>query len=85
MIAHCNQVRGRGLMTLHVVFHRAALWLCYGLLKGDTSIILVNGIGAALQSSYIVVFYQYVESKVTSVCVYVCMCVCTCVCVPAVQ
>ena len=53
------------------VFHRGALWLCYGFLRVDPSVMLVNIIGMALQFSYIIVYLIYVESKVSGVCVHV--------------
>ena len=55
----CAKCCGRGLLLF-----RCSLWLCYGYLRGDSSIIVVNLIGMVLQFSYTVVFFRYVESKV---------------------
>lgn len=41
-----------------------ALWLQYGLLIEDTSMILVNTIGVVLFMSYVVVFFLYNVKKV---------------------
>ncbi|XP_069807053.1 sugar transporter SWEET1 [Dendropsophus ebraccatus] len=38
-------------------------WLYYGLLKGDVTLIIVNSIGASLQTLYIVAFILYSAEK----------------------
>ncbi|XP_055330177.1 sugar transporter SWEET1-like [Paramacrobiotus metropolitanus] len=40
-----------------------AMWTHYGLLKGDTPLILVNSVGLAMQIVYIIVFWRYAVSK----------------------
>uniref|UniRef100_A0ABM5F3I2 Sugar transporter SWEET1 n=1 Tax=Pogona vitticeps TaxID=103695 RepID=A0ABM5F3I2_9SAUR len=38
-------------------------WLSYGFLKGDGTLIIVNAVGAALQSLYIVVYFCFSPEK----------------------
>ncbi|XP_007946697.1 sugar transporter SWEET1 [Orycteropus afer afer] len=38
-------------------------WLSYGVLKGDGTLILVNAVGAALQTLYILVYLHYCPRK----------------------
>lgn len=39
-------------------------WLSYGTLKGDWTLIVVNAVGAVLQSLYILVYLHYCPRKV---------------------
>jgi len=39
-------------------------WLYYGLLKGDGTVIIVNVIGATLQTLYIITYCHYTKEKV---------------------
>ncbi|XP_049810342.1 sugar transporter SWEET1-like isoform X2 [Schistocerca nitens] len=41
----------------------SSLWLLYGIAISDTSTIIVNSIGALLQSSYVVTYYIYAIRK----------------------
>ena len=43
-----------------------SLWLCYGVIKPDFTISLVNTVGIILQLSYIVIYHTYSDSKVTT-------------------
>lgn len=42
---------------------RCSLWLRYGLLKDDYSIILVNVFGVILQMSYVIIYQQFTIRK----------------------
>ncbi|XP_032010247.1 sugar transporter SWEET1 isoform X1 [Hylobates moloch] len=52
---HGSQVRGRRLRNLG--------WLSYGALKGDRILIVVNTVGAALQTLYILAYLHYCPRK----------------------
>ncbi|XP_054315658.1 sugar transporter SWEET1 isoform X9 [Pongo pygmaeus] len=52
---HGSQVRGRRLRNLG--------WLSYGALKGDGILIVVNTVGAALQTLYILAYLHYCPRK----------------------
>lgn len=39
-------------------------WLSYGVLKGDGTLIIVNTVGAVLQTLYILVYLHYCPQKV---------------------
>ncbi|GLG98974.1 Sugar transporter SWEET1 [Gryllus bimaculatus] len=46
-----------------VGFLSSSLWLKYGLMQGEPSLIIVNSVGAIMQLCYIAVFYLYCPRK----------------------
>ena len=52
------------LFFVFFVFDSAVCWLKYGLLKKDSTLVLVNGVGAITQLIFIVVYYLYTFQKV---------------------
>lgn len=68
-------------------FHSNLGWLYYGILKSDQTLIVVNVIGAVLQSLYIVVYFHYTKQKVSLFtfaevcCVHACRSASLCLCV----
>lgn len=49
-------------MSLHIFSNLG--WLYYGVLKNDGTVMLVNSIGASLQSLYILTYFHYAKEKV---------------------
>lgn len=50
-------------ITFIACFLSSCLWLLYGLVISDLSVILVNSVGAVLQLAYVIVFYFYCLKK----------------------
>lgn len=46
-----------------VMFSGCTLWLKYGLMKGDQTLILVNGVGSAVNLIFVGIYYTYTVQK----------------------
>lgn len=47
-------------------FLNCALWLGYGILSGDNTVVVVNGIGLSLTLLYMSIFYNYASERVSA-------------------
>jgi len=38
-------------------------WLCYGLMRADTAVTVVNGVGLALEIAYMIFYWRYTQNR----------------------
>jgi len=55
------------------VFVSCSLWLKYGMLSEDSTMIFVNLVGAIIEGIYVIIFYINTKQKVSFQCCYDCM------------
>ena len=53
------------MLPIYFIIYSCIIWLKYGMLLQDKAITIVNIIGVILESIYVVIYYMYLNNKVS--------------------